>query len=301
MDINDLSAAFNNNNDSQRPGVPTPVEANPTTDAYGAPITQQQQGVTNPPHVSTPPPPVNGIQQTEAQRAEALRLTNQLLDPNVENITVPDANQQQSQEPSINAAFQQLADTLTAAQNANQATNNQQLDANGKPVNPIAAIFDEAYGEDVDFSSMMQSEGDPEQINTQMQEQIKEKMQSVYVNAITQSLTLSQQLIDRKFAEFDQKQQVAQAQSSALSTMNERMPFTQQPEYAGLSQMLLDQAMSKTNNDVNKSVQVVEQLFRLNNPQAFDKPNNTRFGATPNSQNSGPTSLSLDTIESWMN
>lgn len=270
-----------------------------STDEYGAPIQPNQPAQQQFNQFNQPAPQQQPNQLPNNPEDINMAAIQQLFDPNVDTITQPNTPTQNPTEPSINEAFAQLAQTLTAAQQAPQ----QQIDpVTNKPINPVTAIFNEAYGEDIDFSAMMATEGDPAEINTQMQQSVRQKMEAVYANSITQSLALSQQLIERKFTEFAAQQQAEQSQQTAVSQMRERLPFTQQPEYTGLSQMLLTQAMQKTNNNVQQSVQLVEQLFRLNNPALFNKPNSTRFGSPTSQQgSSGPAGLTLDNFESWIN
>lgn len=296
---NDLAAMFQQS--SSQP-VPAPQQENPvtynstydtTTDVYGAPIQQEQQQQQQ----STQQPAPMQSSQPNQPSPEDQQLIDQLFDPNVETITSPSNNQQQPTN-----VFDQLAATIAAATNQQQQTNGQptQLDDNGQPVNPVTAVFNEAYGEDVDFSAMMSETGDPAEINTAIQQSIREKMQSVYTGAITQSISLAQQLVKREIDAFTSTLQAQQSQKTALTTLNQQLPFTTKPEYSGLSRMILDNAMKKTNNNVQQSVQIVEKLFRLNNPALFDKPSNTRFGTPQQLGSNGPSELNLDTIDQFL-
>lgn len=291
--------------------VPAPQHENPityntafdtSTDEYGAPIVPAQ-------HQPSPQPtPQDPFQQLLNQQNPAnpqqpadqpvnMAMISQLLNPDVTEITTPTDPTQPAPAPQqdLSSVFEQLAQTITAA---NQAP---QTGPDGQPVNPITAVFSEAYGEDIDFAAMMAEDGDPATINTAMQQSVRSKMEAVYSGAITQSLALSQQLMDRRFNEFTEQQTARTSQATAQSTLNTQLPFTTKPEYSGLAQMLLTQAMTKTKNNVGQSVQLVEQLFRLSNPALFANNNSTRFGSPQPAQSSGPTPLTLDTMANFLN
>lgn len=303
--LSSLAAAFSNPSQPSQPSQPAqPAQQqenqitynntfDPTTDAYGAPIQQPNAQPNAQPNQPAPQQPNNQPnnpnQPNQQPSLEDQNLINQLFDDNVQTISLdPDNSQQQPTN-----VFDQLAATIAAATNQQQQ---QQSDTN-----PVTAVFNESYGEDIDFSTMMADSGDPEEINKNMQVAVREKMEAVYTGAITQSIALAQQLVDRKLTEFTETIKTQQTQQQAQTTLNQKLPFTTKPEYSGLSQMLLSQAMKKTNNNAEQSVQLVEKIFRLNNPALFDKPNNTRFGVPTPNGNSGPAELTLDSIDAFLN
>lgn len=296
----DLSQ-FANNAQSQQPATPAaptqparqqqqgaytlqPATDAPETDMYGAPINRN-----NPQDPNNPAPNPNDPQQSAATLAA------QLLDPTVDAITEPNSNDSvQQQQPQLNDAFKQLAETITAAQAA--AT---EKETTG---NPLTDAFNTAYGDDVDFADMMKQDSDPEVVNKNLQEMFKTKFEDMYTNAITSALSLSQQLIDRKISEFTKGLETQQHKATAASLMAQQLPFTKQPEYSALSQMILEKAIAKSPNNPQLAVKSVEAVFRLNNPALFDKPNNKRFAPSnaPQSQDSGPTAITLESMADFL-
>lgn len=201
----------------------------------------------------------------------------------------PDDNSDDPAKPA-DANFQILQDLIT------------KIGGNEDDADELTTHFNSVFGDPIDFSAMMQDEGDPEEVNKQIQAAIQDKMKTIYADAITQSVQLAQQMLKKELDTFKGTFQQESAMSQLQTRVASELPATQNPENQIVLKALLPMLMKQTKNNVDQSVQLLKAFYRKTNKSVLATNNPSgRFGSRRNGEER-PSSgqLTLDNLTGFL-
>lgn len=177
-----------------------------------------------------------------------------------------------------------------------------QLGGKDDETDELTTHFNTVFGDPIDFSAMMQEEGDPKEVNEQIQTAIQDKMKTIYADAITQSVQLAKQMIEKELGDFKSTFKQESSMSQMMTRVAQELPATQNPENKLVVDAIVPLIMKQTGNNVDKSMQLLTAFFRKTNKAvlATSEPSG-RFSSRPNGgnrQSSG--ALTLDNLEGFL-
>jgi hypothetical protein len=169
------------------------------------------------------------------------------------------------------------------------------LDQAEEETSELDKHFNNVFGDPIDFSRMMQEEGDPEEINKLMQQEVQEKMKLVYQDALQQSVALAKQMVDKELQSFRNEFKSESAMDKLNGMIATHMPKAATPENEVVMKALLPPLMKHAKNDPAKAFKLLTTFFNKTNKSMLS--NNKKSGRFGTSETTSKSSGEL-TLES---